>query len=44
MLFGSILLNHSEAINAKVVNCLYLQYILNAVIKKLYNCEAWWTA
>jgi len=33
VLFGSILLSHSNTINAKVVSFLNLQYILNRVSK-----------
>ena len=35
VLFGSIRMRHTKAINAKVVSFLHLLYILNAVIKKL---------
>jgi len=39
VLFGSILLSHSTTINAKVVG--FLNPYINAVIKKLYNFDAW---
>jgi len=43
VLFGSILLSHSETINAKVVCFPNLHPVINAVIKQLYNFDAWWT-
>ena len=41
VLFGSILLSHSETINAKVVCFPNLHPVINAVIKQLYNFDAW---
>jgi len=39
VLFASILLSYLKTINAKVFS--FLTYILNTVIKKLYNFVAW---
>jgi len=43
LLFDSIHVSHTKTINAKFVSFLNLYAVLNAVIKKLYNFDAWWT-
>jgi len=44
VLFDSVFLSHSKTTNVKVDSFLNLQYILSAVINKLCNFDAWWTA
>jgi len=44
LLFDSIHVSHTKTINGKFVSFLNLYAVLNALIKKLYNFDAWWTA